>query len=320
MQELLEHYFAGEATIDEKKRLFSETETNLEMKQEFIRLQNIKGLMSLSLYNTNEALSLEKLAQFYSGISWHQRRKYWLQFSRYAVAVIIAVFCTFFGLYYWNGTKEILYNEIEVPVGQRVFVTLNDGTTVWLNSRSKIRIPQTFDNNSRRVYLDGEAYFEVGKDKDKPFIVETSRYNVKVLGTKFNVINYSEMALFETTLIEGSIEVANVAKGETVILSPNEQVVLAGNQLSKRQVNNSDRTSWKNGVLVFELQPFSEIIKKLELYYNVRFIIQNTKALDVVYNGKFNATDSAEKIIDIIHQTNKFKYRVSSDRKIIYIQ
>jgi ferric-dicitrate binding protein FerR (iron transport regulator) len=128
------------------------------------------------------------------------------------------------------------------------------------------------------------------------------------------------MAMFETTLMEGSVEVVNTDKGEILVLAPNEQVCMVNNRLQKTVIDSRDYSTWKNGVLTFDSEPFSEIIQKLELYYDVKFIVQNTKALDVVYTGKFNSRDSAEKIIDVIQQTNKFNYRVSSDHKIIYIQ
>jgi ferric-dicitrate binding protein FerR (iron transport regulator) len=320
MYNLLEKYFTGEIKVNEKQALFSEIEKNPELKVEFIRMQNLKGMMSLSRFNTNEELAGEKLNGFYSGILRQKRRYYFLQFTKYAAVVAIVALCTFFGINYFSNKNQALYSEIEVPVGQRVFLTLSDGSTVWLNSRSKIRIPQTFEGKYRKVYLDGEAFFEVEKNKDIPFIVETSRYDVKVLGTKFNVLNYSGMTVFETTLVEGSVEVSKAGKEDTIILTPNEQVTLVDNHLQKAKVNSDDYSSWKNGVLTFDSEPLSEIIKKLELYYDVRFIVQNTQALDVIYTGKFKSKDSAEKIIDVIQKTNKFNYRVSSDNKIIYIQ
>jgi ferric-dicitrate binding protein FerR (iron transport regulator) len=320
MQDLLIRYFSGETTEDEKRILFSEIGKDPELKNEFVRIQNIKGLICFSSGNTHDEWASEKLTQFYSAIRRRKRRLYFLQFAKYASVVLVVVSCTLFSVRYFNNRDERTYNEIEAPVGQRVYITLNDGSTVWLNSRSKIRIPQSFDTKSRKVYLDGEAFFNVEKNKNNPFIVETSRYNVRVLGTKFNVLNYSEMTMFETTLIEGSVEISKADRKETIVLAPNEHVSLKDNDLKKSKVNGNNYSSWKEGVLIFDEEPFSEIIKKLELYYEVKFIIQNTKALDVVYTGKFNAKDSAERIIEIIHQTNKFTYRISPDNKIIYIR
>ena len=93
----------------------------------------------------------------------------------------------------------IALQTITVPAGQRINITLADGTNVWLNARTTIQYPITFNEKERLVKLDGEAYFDVTKDKSKPFIVQTNNYNVEVLGTKFDVDSYSETEIFETT-------------------------------------------------------------------------------------------------------------------------
>ena len=320
MQDLLTRYFSDEATEVEKKMLFSEVEKDAELKNEFIQLQNLKGLTMLSSHNQNEELAAKRLITFYAAIRQNKRRTLFLQLSKYAAIILLAVLLTVFSVQYFYDNHEPQYSEIEAPVGQRVYLTLADGSSVWLNSRSKIRIPQTFNGKHRKIYLDGEAFFDVAENKDKPFIVETSRYNVRVYGTRFNVLNYSEMPMFETTLLEGSVEVINSKGEKPIVLAPNEQVTMVDNRLIKTTIESGVSASWKEGVLTFGDQAFSEIIKKLELYYNVKFIIQNPQALDGIYTGKFNAKESAEQIIYIIHQANNFDYRVSWDNKIIYIQ
>jgi ferric-dicitrate binding protein FerR (iron transport regulator) len=321
MQELLERYFYDELDEREKRLLFSAIEKEAELKTEFIRLQNIKGLMALSPSNTiGQEEAKAALRRFYAEIRSMRRHRFLQSFYRYAAAVAIAVLSTFLTVRYVGGKNDQLYSEIVVPVGQRVNITLADGSNVWLNSRSKLRIPKSFDGKYRKVYLDGEAFFNVEKNEHKPFIIETSRYDLRVLGTQFNVLNYSEMTMFETTLIEGQVEITKSGSKEKITLSANEQVVLKDNQLLKSIVKSVDMTSWKEAILTFDAEPFSEITKKLELYYDVKFIIQNTKAMDVVYTGKFKASDSIEKIINVIHLTNKFEYRLSPDNKIIYIR
>jgi ferric-dicitrate binding protein FerR (iron transport regulator) len=321
MQQLLERYFSGEVGESEKKALFAAVENSTELKNDFVQLQNIKGLMALSASNTSDPEDVQNtLNRFYNHIRTMRRRQTVRLFARYAAIVAVAVCCTFMAVRYVDGESESSYSEITVPVGQRVNITLTDGSNICLNSRSRIRIPNTFSTRNRKVYLDGEAYFEIAQTQGKPFTVETSRYNVRALGTKFNVINYSEMPMFETSLLEGSVEVLKAGHDETVMLSPNEQVRLTDNGLQKISINAEDQTLWTNGILAFDSQAFSEIIKRVELYYDVRFIVRNIKALDIVYTGKFKASDSAEQVINAIHQTNKFNYRMSLDNKIIYIQ
>jgi ferric-dicitrate binding protein FerR (iron transport regulator) len=321
MQQLLERYFWGEANESEKELLFSAMKDNSELKSEFVQMQNMRGLMALGASDVAGSEEAQNaLNQFYADIRSIYWRRAVRSFMHYAAVVATTVLCTFFTVLYFTSRNETLYSEIVVPAGQRTNITLADGSSVCLNSRSRIRIPNSFNSRNRKVYLDGEAYFEIAHTPGKTFTVETNRYNVSVLGTKFSVINYSEMPVFETTLLEGSVEVSKTGKDENIILLPDEQVRLTDKGLRKIRINAEDQTLWINGILAFDSQPFSEIIKRIELYYDVKFIVQNIQALDIVYTGKFKASDSAEQIINAIHQTNKFSYRMSWDNKIIYIQ
>nr|WP_286083552.1 FecR family protein [Parabacteroides goldsteinii] len=121
----------------------------------------------------------------------------------------------------------IALQTITVPAGQRINITLADGTNVWLNARTTIQYPITFNEKERLVKLDGEAYFDVTKDKSKPFIVQTNNYNVEVLGTKFDVDSYSETEIFETTLMEGSVRISSLTDAnESLMLTlPSIRVV-----------------------------------------------------------------------------------------------
>ena len=121
----------------------------------------------------------------------------------------------------------IALQTITVPAGQRINITLADGTNVWLNARTTIQYPITFNEKERLVKLDGEAYFDVTKDKSKPFIVQTNNYNVEVLGTKFDVDSYSETEIFETTLMEGSVRISSLTDAnESLMLTPHNKAYL----------------------------------------------------------------------------------------------
>mgnify|MGYP000523775342 CR=1 FL=1 len=126
-----------------------------------------------------------------------------------AIALILITGSWFASQQYTRHQQKMLFTEINVPKGQRVNMTLADGTSVWLSPRSKIRIPNEFQGNNRTVELDGEGYFSVTKDPKRPFIVKTQQFNVEVLGTEFNVFAYTEIPRFETNLVEGSVLVYN---------------------------------------------------------------------------------------------------------------
>ena len=148
--------------------------------------------------------------------------------------------------------KAPLYTKIEVPKGQRIFMTLQDGTEAWLSPRSVIKIPNEFSKDERSVELDGEGFFSVTKDAKRPFIVKTQRYDIKVLGTRFNVFAYSESERFETNLVKGSVQVTNNSKPEeNIILKPNEMVSLSNGNLIKTAASFNNEEYLKSGIFYF---------------------------------------------------------------------
>ncbi len=314
-------YFSGEMSQPEKDIFLKKISGEPELKKEFIRIQNIKGISCLHNIEGDDQTAMDGWIKFNKVLQRRSFKRLSFNVVKYAAAIAVLVISTFFLKEYFFSSEAIAYNEVEVPVGESLHLTLSDGTTVNLSPRSKFRYPDSFGREERCVILDGEAFFDVKKNPDKPFIVQTNRYNVKVLGTKFNVFDYMSSVIYETSLYEGSIEVYKKDDKETnsVILVPNEQVVLKDNMLIKSVMDSNDVTMKENGIVVFESRSFKEIIKKLELYYNMNFIITNMSALDKIYTGKFRIQDPIEDVLGAIQKTNKFKYAISSDNKIVYI-
>ncbi|MBC8984725.1 FecR family protein [Pedobacter sp. N36a] len=180
-----------------------------------------------------------------------------------------------------NVNKPNIYNTISTPNGGQYQVVLPDGTKVWLNAASSLRFPLTFDQLSeRKVELKGEAYFEVakqfkkGKSERVPFIVQTEKQQVEVLGTHFNINAYKEEPALKTTLIEGSVKVTD--QKNTVILKPGEQATDRNGQLFSAKVDMEEVMSWKNGYFRFNNTDLKVIMRQASRWYNV----------DVVYEGK----------------------------------
>ncbi|WP_222538924.1 FecR family protein [Pedobacter polysacchareus] len=179
-----------------------------------------------------------------------------------------------------NVNKPNIYNTISTPNGGQYQVVLPDGTKVWLNAASSLRFPLTFNQLSeRKVELKGEAYFEVakqfkkGKSQRVPFIVQTEKQQVEVLGTHFNINAYKEEPGLKTTLMEGSVKVTGHKK--TVILKPGEQAIDSNGQLLSAKVDVEEVMSWKNGYFRFNNTDLKTIMRQASRWYNV----------DVVYEG-----------------------------------
>lgn len=179
-----------------------------------------------------------------------------------------------------NINKPNTYNTISTPNGGQYQVVLPDGSKVWLNAASSLRFPLTFDHLSeRKVELKGEAYFEVAKQLNKakgkrvPFIVQTEKQRVEVLGTHFNVNAYKEEPSLKTTLMEGSVKV--ISQKNALVLKPGEQATAANDQLLLAKVDTEEVISWKNGFFKFNNTDLKTIMRQAARWYNV----------DVEYEG-----------------------------------
>lgn len=225
--------------------------------------------------------------------------------------------------------------------GVKKQINLPDGSTVWLNSDSKISYPVDFGSRkSRPVRLEGEAYFDVAKDKDKPFTIATDKITIKVLGTSFNVKAYPEERKTETTLISGEIELSvNERPSEKILMKPNEKVEVIsappansgadseGNQLtvtignvSKVVVADQEyvkEASWKDNKLIFKNEPFSELLIKLERWYDVDVTLQNAELADYRFTGNISK-ESLMQILDALQLIHFFNYKIEGHDVIIY--
>jgi transmembrane sensor len=151
-------------------------------------------------------------------------------------------------------------------------ISLPDGTTVWLNAESKLEYDIPFEGPNRVVTLDGEAYFEVKKDVNaRPFVVETARKTIRVLGTKFNVQAYSNEPRHQTTLVEGSVAVRQGPLTDEVVMSPNEQFLLENSKGSIVKVDASDYVVWIQGLVLLNNYDLGEVLRHLERWYDVSF-------------------------------------------------
>lgn len=165
-------------------------------------------------------------------------------------------------------------NTLIVPYGRRSRIDLADGSRVWLNSGSRMEFPSRFSGKTRNITMTGEIYIEVAPDKAKPFYVNTPQMTVNVLGTKFNINSYEGTGEQSVVLVEGRVKV-QVANNQSLILKPNEMALYANNTLNQQTVDVTRHISWINGYLTFDRTPISEVLKKVERYYNISFAMGN---------------------------------------------
>jgi ferric-dicitrate binding protein FerR (iron transport regulator) len=316
MENLLTRYFAGTLSGDEKSVLFEQIEQDEALKAEFVRLQNIMAVSGMA----DHADDAHSIPESFRTLTCRLRTRYIRRFSlsimKYAAMIILLAGIWFFSKEHASDRHTPEYTIIKAPKGQRVYVTLADGTEVWLSSRSQLRIPNRFDKKERTVELDGEGLFSVSKNEQKPFIVQTQHYNIKVTGTQFNVFAYAESPLFEVDLMEGAVSVANPADGSSIPLSPNEKVYAQSKTLHKTMSSFTRSHYIKNGIYNFEDQSMKEIAARLELWYDVEIHITRPETENYRFSGKFRQNDNIGQILKAMKETGKFNYRIPNEKQI----
>jgi len=210
------------------------------------------------------------------------------------------------------------YNTIVVPYGQRSQVTLYDGTKVWLNSGTKLKFPVVFNTDTREVTIEGQAYFNVAKDVKHPFVVNSGKLKVVVLGTKFDVCAYADENVFSTTLEEGSVVVYNTENGKFMKMKPGEQIVMdrKTDAFKHLHVDTDLYTSWKENLLKFDDATFEDVIKKMERWYDVRVTVApgiNTKEQ---YTMTIK-TESLREMLQLLSKTTKINYEIKESAVLI---
>lgn len=212
--------------------------------------------------------------------------------------------------------------KISVPAGQRINITLGDGTQVWLNSETELEYPLLF-GKERRVKINGEALFNVEHDQQKPFIVETYACDVEVLGTRFNVRAEEDKGHFSTALFTGKVKVSNrKVRNEYVILSPDDVVNLVSGHLRVTRISDPDGYLWPEGLISLGNMSFGELIDKFEKSYGVRIVIEREDVPQIRYMGKIRVSDGIDHALQILQRASDldFTYEKDSDSNTIYIR
>ena len=240
------------------------------------------------------------------------------------IAAIVAI--TLFGSWYYflhinKKDRRVATQTISVPAGQRLNTILPDGTDVWLNAKTTIKYPVSFNEKERLISLDGQAYFNVAKNKDIPFFVKTRDGVVQALGTKFDVMAYSDSRSFETVLMEGKVKVRAACDSlQSIILTPNNKAYLKNGKLETVYVEDFSAYEWKDGLISFKNEPFAQIMKSFEKVYDIKIVIENSRVGNLIYTGKFRVIDGVDYALRVLQKDVKFKYERDTEKHIVYIK
>lgn len=217
-----------------------------------------------------------------------------------------------------NNVASIAYNTLQTPYGGQYQITLQDGTKVWLNAGSSLRYPTSFPGNERTVTLTGEAYFEVAKDKTRPFLVSVSAgaeppMTVQVLGTHFNIHAYADEQRNIVTLLEGAVK---VGYGESSsLLAPGKEAILHKTP-GKLQVQDGDTeaaVAWKNGYFLFNNEKVADIMKQISRWYDVEISYQGDVSRKAI-GGSLSRSKNVAEVLNMLELTGTVHFKIEGRR------
>jgi transmembrane sensor len=312
-KELLHKYIIGDATTEEKEdvaRWIDADEANM---KEFLALHKV---YNISIWQSkaieNESDNKQKQKQHHIQILWEA--------TKIAALFILAFGASIYIYNYFTNQHKAILQTMYVPAGQRAELTLADGSHVWLNAKTTFTFPTNFDTKNRVVSLNGEGYFKVAHNAKKPFIVKTQLYDVKALGTEFNVYAYKEDKKFESALLKGSIQIESKISGKQILLQPDNMLHSENGHITISPITQYNYFRWKDGLICFDDLTINEMLSKLKIYFDIDFIVKNNQILNQRYSGKFRTNDGIEHILKTLQLDTKFDYEISEDEHIITIK
>lgn len=215
--------------------------------------------------------------------------------------------------YMGGGTGPLTFNTLSTPRGRQFRLTLPDGTNVWLNSASSLQYPTAFTGKTREVALNGEGYFEVAENSAQPFVVKTSRAEVQVLGTDFNLMAYDDEEEIRTALVNGSVKVATETSAN--VLKPGQEAVVSQAAISVKEANLEEVLAWKEGKFRFDGAKISAIMRQLARWYDVEIVYEGPVSNSEFY-GVIPRRDSASQILDALEIPGNVHFQIE-EKKII---
>lgn len=240
-----------------------------------------------------------------------------------SIAASVLLLCVSSVLLQNIGKKPLSYMEVTSMAGSKTQVLLPDSTIVWLNGDSRIRYPESFGDDERRVELIGEAFFHVTKDKERPFSVNLDRMRIEVLGTEFNVFAEEQSDIIETTLVEGSVALFSTGNETWVpdrILNPNDQAIYSKSEdkIEVHRVRSSLSTSWVTGNFFFDKVTFGDLLQVLEHSFHVKFHLKNERLERTYLTAQFTHQESLDDILSILQISLQYAYVIKD--KTVYIR
>ena len=315
-QNTINRYFRGQLTDCEYKRLneFLYDSSDLELFDVAKKQWNLNPEL-----DTNGQLNLKRQEYIINKRDFSKNRiqvvrRLWVQVASIAAILIAGIFGGSVLTYLFFNNKVIQEELVfETPRGEKSLVTLPDGSQIWLNANSRL-VYHSFSSSHRQVELKGEAFFNVVHNEKAPFVVKTDKCEVEVLGTTFNVMAYNEFGRQEITLLTGKVNV-HTDKNEQVI-NPGQALILKDDKVQVVEVNTSQASGWVENKFNFKDIPLSELMKRLENWYDVDITLENNIGKEINYTGTFKNEETIWQVLDAIKVYTPIAYKKTNLRQI----
>jgi ferric-dicitrate binding protein FerR (iron transport regulator) len=317
-------YLSGEMKLEEAEQFKALCDNNKQLSEELRKIQNIWGTAAEK--NNLPEISIEKaLEKVKRKTHFRGNNKLLLVLQRVAAILFIPLLLASLIYYYTNipvREQKSVYNELDNAYGTVSKITLSDGTRVWLNSGSHFKYPNFFTGKNRKVYLSGEAYFEVAENKKKPFIVRVSEIDVIATGTVFSVTAYEDDSSIEATLSSGKIflakEVGKYNRLKTMAaVRPNQKAILdkEKKKINIKNANCKKAFAWKNGELIFVDDPMDVVIKKLNRWYNTDIVLVDEEVKNYRYTATFTG-ETLSQVLELLECSAPITYKYYKRKKL----
>lgn len=314
-QDLFFKFFSREASVEETDALTAWLDEDPSRQEEFNK--------AYEMFMISQVVAFADLdSKPATGVKAVRKRRWLTYVASAAASVVIGMFIN--NYFFTRPIVETLDSTVlvsEAQPGQRTSVTLSDGTVVELNSNSRIEYPAIFHKGDRRVRLEGEAMFDVAPDQEHPFIVETFAYDVKVLGTKFDVIADSKEKEFSTALLNGEVSIQDKSAKPLVTLRPNMMASMHEGRLLCSRLSDTDAYLWTDGVISAVGIPFDKLMRRFERCYGVNIDIASATLPEVRYvYFKVRISDGIDHALRLLQDGSDFNYRYQEETNtyIIY--
>lgn len=319
-EELLFRYVKGDTTPEEDLVVaeWLAADRDAHMK----KLKQVRFIYQFSVLNGD---MIDRQLQE-EAVGHRTRALSWRRIGRAAAGMAAAVLIFMVGGYvaeritYRSLNRQ--FNVFQAPKGQRVHVTLSDGSNIWLNSGARLEYPVVFEEKIRKVRLSGEAMFEVEHDSDRPFEVETFASNIRVLGTKFNVVADEFHQRFTTTLLQGKVKISNRLdpRQQEIVMHPDDVVNLSHGHLFVETLKDSEAMLWTEGLISISGLSFAELMAKFEQAFDVEIVISRKTLPDMgKLSGKIRVNDGIENALHILQYAADFRYVRNPETNVVTI-